>query len=112
VGYARLTANGALDLSSSSIPQLAMFGGGYTATTRLDMWLIELGYEGEIADRIVLGLALGMMKTFNSKTSLAAVDGAPTNNEVLNTAATQTDTALEKYGVAPTLTLRLGFDLI
>jgi hypothetical protein len=112
VGYARLTANGELDLSSSSIPQLAMFGGGYTATTRLDLWLIELGYEGEIADRIMLGLALGMMKTFKSKTTIAAVDGAPTNNEILDTAAKQTDTALEKYGVAPTLTLRLGFDLI
>lgn len=41
-----------------------------------------------------------------------AVDGAPTSNVILNSAATQADTALEKYGIAPTLTLRLGFDLI
>jgi hypothetical protein len=112
VGYARLNANGALDLASSDIPQLAMFGGGYEASTRLDMWLVELGYEGEIGDRVVLALALGVMKTFNAKTSIAAVDGAPTNNVILDAAASQADTALEKYGTVPTLTLRLGFDLI
>jgi len=111
-GYAQVIAHGSLDLASSSIPQLAMFGGGYTANTRLDMWLVELGYQGELADRIVLALALGAMGTFDSTTSITAVDGAPTNNAILNAAASQADTALEKYGVVPTLTLRLGFDLI
>ena len=112
VGYAQLSAKGSLDLAASGIPQLAMFGGGYTANTRLDMWLVELGYQGELADRIVLALALGVMGTFDSTTSITAVNGAPTNNVILNSAATQADTALEKYGVVPTLTLRLGFDLI
>ena len=112
VGYAQVTANGSLDLASSSIPQLAMFGGGYTASTRLDMWLFELGYQSELADRVVLALALGAMGTFNSTTVITAVDGAPTNNVILNAAATQTDAALEKYCIVPTLTLRLGFDLI
>jgi hypothetical protein len=112
VGYAQLSAEGSLDLAASGIPQLAMFGGGYTANTRLDMWLIELGYQGELADRIVLALALGAMGTFNSTTSITADNGAPTNAAVLNLAARQTDTALEKYGVVPTLTLRLGFDWI
>jgi hypothetical protein len=112
IGYARVNATGALDLASSGVPQLAMFGGGYVAKTQLDMWLIELGYQGELADRLVLGLALGVMGTFNSTTRINAVDGAPSNNAILTSAATQADTALEKYGYVPTLSLRLGFDLI
>lgn len=112
VGYAQVHAKGSLDLASSTIPQLAALGGGYQAETRLDMWLIELGYQGQLADRLVLGLALGAMGTLGSTTSIAAVDGAPTNQPILNSAATQADTALEKYGIVPTLTLRLGFDLI
>lgn len=111
-GYARLDAKGSLDLSATGIPLLEALGGGYEATTKLDMWLVELGYQGELADRVVLGLALGCMGTFKSTTTIAAVDGAPTNSVILNSAATQADAALEKYGVAPTLTLRLGFDLI
>jgi hypothetical protein len=111
-GYARVTAQGSLDLATSSVPQLAALGGGYLATTRLDMWLVELGYQGELADRVVLGLALGCMGTFNSTTSIASVDGAPRSSAILGAAAAQTDAALEKYGITPTLTLRLGFDLI
>jgi hypothetical protein len=112
VGYARLSAKGALDLASSSVPQLAVFGGGYEANTRLDMWLVELGYQGQVADRLVLGLALGAMGTLDATTRITAVNGAPTNSAILNGAATQADSALEKYGIVPTLTLRLGFDLI
>lgn len=112
VGYAQVNADGSLDLASSSIPQLAALGGGYQAHTRLDMWLVELGYQGQVADRLVLGLALGAMGTFASTTSITAVDGAPTNTAILGSAATQADAALEKYGIVPTLTLRLGFDLI
>lgn len=112
VGYARVNASGALDLASSGVPQLTVFGGGYQAQTRLDMWLVELGYQGELADRLVLGAALGLMGTFNATTQVSAVGGAPTNNAVLAAAASQADGALEKYGFVPTLSLRLGFDLI
>jgi hypothetical protein len=112
VGYARLNARGDLDLAASSIPQLARLGGGYEASTALDMWLVELGYQGQIADRLVLGLALGCMGTFNATTTISAVNGAPTSNALLGDAASQADAALEKYGIVPTLTLRLGFDLI
>src|SRR5436190_405138 len=48
LGYARLDATGALDLSSTGVPVLERLGGGYQAQTSLDMWLIELGYQGEI----------------------------------------------------------------
>lgn len=111
VGYASVTAKGSLDLASSGVPALENLGGGYRATTRLDMWLFELGYQAQIADRLVLGLALGAMGTFESTTRIASVDGAP-NSKSLNDAATQADDALESYGIVPTLTLRLGFDFI
>lgn len=112
VGYSRVSAHGALDLASSGVPQLEIFGGGYEAETRLDMWLVEIGYQGELADRVVLALALGMMGTFDSTTRINAVGGAPTSNVILTSAANQADTALEKYGFVPTLSFRLGFDLI
>jgi len=111
VGYARLRADGALDLSSSGVPALARLGGGYEASTKLDMWLVELGYQAQLADRMVLGLALGAMGTMNASTSIESVDGAP-SSEALDDAATQADDALETYGIVPTLTLRLGVDLI
>jgi hypothetical protein len=110
-GYARLRAKGSLDLSSAGVPALAQLGGGYRADTTLDMWLVELGYQAELADRVVLALALGAMGTFEATTTISAVDGAP-GNSLLNDAAAQADSALESYGIVPTLTLRLGFDLI
>lgn len=112
VGYSRLSARGDWDLSSSGVPQLAALGGGYQARTALDLWLLEIGYQGQLADRLVLGVALGCMGTFGSSTSIVAVDGAPTDNAILTSAANQADSALQKYGYVPTLTLRLGFDLI
>jgi hypothetical protein len=111
VGYANLKAKGSLDLASSSVPALAKLGGAYRATTSLDMWLIELGYQGQIADRLVLGLALGAMGTFDSTTRISSVEGAP-GAGILRDVETQADSALESYGFVPTLTLRAGFDLI
>jgi hypothetical protein len=112
VGYARLNAKGSLDLASSGVPMLEELGGGYQATTRLDMWLFELGYEAQLGDRLVLALALGAMGTFNAQSRINSVGGAPTSSAILGKAATQADAALEKYGIVPTLTLRIGFDLI
>ena len=88
VGYARLHAQGALDLSSSSVPALARLGGGYEANTKLDMWLVELGYQMQLADRMVLALALGAMGTVSASTSITSVDGAP-SSDALDDAATQ-----------------------
>lgn len=112
VGFAQLRAKAKLNLASSGVAELSRLGGGYRASTRLDMWLIELGYQGQLAERLVLGLALGAMGTFEATTSIAAVDGAPTNSAILREAASQADSALEAYGIVPTLTLRVGFDLI
>src|SRR4051812_6175988 len=112
VGYAQLLAKATLNLASSGVAELARLGGGYRASTRLDMWFVELGYQGQLADRLVLRLALGAMGTFDATTSIAAVNGAPSSSTILREAASQADAALEQYGIVPTLTLRLGFDLI
>ena len=111
VGYARVRAKGLLELQSTGVPELARLGGGYRADTRLDMWLVELGYQAQLANRLVLGLALGAMVTFDATTTITSVDGAP-NSKVLGDAARQADAAFESYGIVPTLTLRLGFDVI
>jgi hypothetical protein len=112
VGYARVNADGTLDLEDSGVSVLEALGGRYRATTKLDMWLVELGYQGQVAERLVLGIGLGAMGTMNATTTLVAVDGARSDRRLLGAIATDTDAALEKYGVIPTLTLRLGFDLI
>lgn len=111
VGYARLHVDGALDLSQTGVPELQGFGGGYRADTDVDLWLFELGYQGEIKNRLVWGLALGMVGTFDSKTQIRAVDGAPGSPE-LDRLAERGDSALESYGFLPTLTLRVGVDLL
>jgi hypothetical protein len=111
VGYAKLRAKGSLQLADTGVPALVAIGGGYEAETSLDMWLVELGYQGQVGDRLVLALGLGVMGTFDAKTTIAAVDGAPTNSLLTDTAI-QADAALESYGIVPTLTLRVGFDLI
>jgi hypothetical protein len=111
LGYARLNAEGSLDLASSGIAALEALGGGYVASTKLDMWLFELGYQARLGDRFVTALALGAMGTLNARTTIASVEGAP-NSVLLDGVAAQADTALERYGFVPTLTLRLGLDLI
>jgi hypothetical protein len=111
VGYARLEASGRLASADSGIPALERLGGAYEASTTLHMWLVELGYQAQLADRLVLGLALGAMGTLSSSTTLVAVDGAR-SVPLLGEAAREADAALEKYGIVPTLTLRVGFDLI
>lgn len=110
-GYAQLRAKGSLDLSSTNVPALAALGGGYRADTKLDMWLLELGYQAQFADRVMLALALGVMGTVEATTTIRSVDGAP-NSKLLGDAARQGDSALESYGIVPTMTLRLGFDFI
>jgi len=75
------------------------------------MWLVELGYQAMIVDRIVLGAGIGVMGTLDAETELLAVDGGAAS-PALDEAAGAADQLLEKYGVLPTLTLRLGLDLI
>jgi len=108
-GLARLDIHGSLDLAESGVPALRGLGGGYQARTTIDMWLVEVGSQHELWDSVLMGLAFGVMGTFDAQTSISVQNGAPTS-PVLVEAARQTDSALKTYGFVPTLTLRLGFD--
>jgi hypothetical protein len=110
-GYSKVMVDGSLELSDSGVRELEGFDGGYTASLDLDMWLVELGYQGQIFERIVVGSALGVMRTMRSTTIVTPTDGAPTSASV-NEATQEIDRAIESYGFVPTLTLRLGVDLI
>ena len=111
-GYSELKLDGYIE--PSEISELGVPGaadGGYAASTTMKMWLVELGYQAMIVDRIVLGAGIGVMGTLDAETELLAVDGGAAN-PALDEAAGAADQLLEKYGVLPTLTLRLGLDLI
>ena len=110
-GYARVSVDGALDLSSSGVPSLEGLGSGYQAHTTVDMWLVEVGSQGELWDLIVVAFAFGVMGTFDARTSIASVNSAP-SGPALGQAAQRTDSALKTYGFLPTITLRLGYDLL
>lgn len=106
-GYSRVTLSGSA--TASELTGLSgLSADSYNAQTKIDMWLVELGYQALIADRVVLGIAAGAMGTFGSKTEIKS-EGS--DDPVFAEQAAQADSALESYAV-PTLTLRLGFDLI
>ena len=110
IGYVRLNLDGALDVASSGVPALESQGGVYHAHTTMDAWLVEVGSQFE-AWGVVLGIGLGLMHTFAAQTTISAANGASAN-PLLGPAAQQADAALKTYGYVPTLTLRLGFDLL
>jgi hypothetical protein len=110
-GYVHLRLEAARD-----IPDLSSFGlvpirGGSRATSGFDLWVVELGYQLQLAQRLVLAAGLGVTGTLDAKTRIAPTGGAP-NDPALPEAARQVDVAFERYGYLPTLTLRIGFDLI
>jgi hypothetical protein len=106
-GYSRVALSG-----SASAEELSGLSGvtapGYSAATDIDMWLFEVGYQALIADRIVLGIGAGAMGALGSTTTITS-DGSSTPE--FPEEAQKADSALESYAV-PTLTLRLGVDLI
>lgn len=108
VGYTRVSLDGTL--ASTGVPALAAQAGGYHAHTSVDAWIVEVGSQAE-AWGLVFGFAFGLMRTFDSQTSIAALGGAPAST-ALGSAAQQTDVAVKTYGYVPTLTLRFGFDLL
>jgi hypothetical protein len=109
-GYARLNLDGALDLAASGVPALESQSGVYQAHATMDAWLVEIGSQFE-AWGVVCGFAFGLMRTFAAHTTVSAANGASAN-QLLGSAAQQADAALKTYGYVPTLTLRLGFDLL
>lgn len=110
-GYSRLSVDGALEIADSGVRELKSFEGGYEAEVGIDTWLIELGYQTRIARRFVLGSGVGVMRTVRSTTTVSATDGAPSSPAV-DEVTQDIDDAIEQHGFIPTLTLRVGVDLI
>ncbi len=119
-GYSRVTLKGALDQGDLPDPSvlalpsvdLAALGidGGYSVNSELDLWLVEIGYHAHIGRHLVLGIGAGVMGVFKSKTRVTAIGSSlpEADPEIVQTV----DDRIEQYGYVPTLTLRLGFDLI
>lgn len=110
-GYARVRLNGVLDDPGSAV---GVSVGSYDIESNLDMWFAEIGYQGHLGRHAVLGVGVGIMGTIDASTSATPRSGAQNStSQALTDEATQTvDSQIERYGFVPTLTLRLGFDLI
>jgi len=109
--YAHVRLDATQAIPSFSVPGYTFPGGTYRLHTGLDAWSLELGYEAEIERRVVLGLALGLTGAFASSTSIVPVGSAPNETTALREASGDIDHVF-RTNVLPTLTLRLGFDLI
>lgn len=108
-GYARVTLRG--ELNSAELSGVPGLGGSETVDSTLGVGFVELGYQAKIADRVVLALAVGATKVFKADTRVTGSGGAADDPKI-NEAAAVVDDGLETYGLLPTLTLRLGLDLI
>jgi hypothetical protein len=110
-GYARAGMNADLAVDSSDIAELSDLSGSYALRSRLDLWFFELGYQARFGQRFLVGVGLGMIGTFDSSTSVVALGNAP-RSSTLSQVSRRVDDSFERYGYAPTLSLRAGFDLL
>jgi hypothetical protein len=94
-GYASIELHGSLE--------------DYSVSSRLDTWLVELGYQAWIGRHVTAAVALGVSHVWKAQTKLSGpwLEGA-----LGEAAAASVDEQLVRYGTLPTLTLRLGFDAI
>jgi hypothetical protein len=111
-GYAHASLEASRALPQIEIPGYGTLRGGYRLRTSLNLWVVEIGYQLQIARRLVLAAGLGATGTLDAETTIAAVGGAPTDAGIAAEASRRVDRAFESYGTVPTLTLRIGFDLI
>jgi len=109
--YAHVQLDATQPIPSFSAPGYSFPGGTYRLHTGIDAWTLELGYEGEIERRLVLGAALGLSGALGSSTTIVPVGGAPNETTAEREASDDIDHVF-RTNVLPTLTLRLGFDLI
>jgi len=95
------------------VQNVGSISGGYHAVSNLDLWLVELGYQWKIENRLLVGLGLGFMGTMNARTSITPLGaGTAVDANMLGTAQTSVNGALESYGFLPTLSLRAGFNVL
>jgi len=111
-GYARATLDATVNVTGS-VTNVGSISGGYHAVSDLDMWLFELGYQWKLENRLVVGLGVGFTGTMNARTTITPL-GASTSADaaMLGTAQTAVNGALESYGFLPTLSLRVGFNVL
>jgi hypothetical protein len=109
-GYAHLWLRGSQAIPGFTFESVNFAGGAYNAKSDLDLWLVELGYQAELGGRLVLAVAAGVTGAIDANTSIVPVGSAP-NDPALRNASSQIDHNL-RTNVLPTLTLRVGFDLI
>lgn len=109
-GYAHLWLRGSQGIPAFRFESIEFPGGTYHAKSDVDLWLVELGYQAELGGRLVLAAAAGVTGAINANTAITPAGGAP-NDPAVSNAAAQIDHNL-RTNVLPTLTLRVGFDLI
>ncbi|HTQ04520.1 MAG TPA: hypothetical protein VMI54_11720 [Polyangiaceae bacterium] len=107
-GHAELSATGSV---TGSVAGVGSLSDAYRASTNVDLWLAELGYQWKFENRLVVGLGLGFMGTLGAHTKITSVDGA-SDSGALGVAETAADGALQAYGFLPTLNLRAGFNVL
>jgi hypothetical protein len=111
-GYGRADLDATVDVTGS-LQNVGSISGGYHAASALDLWLVELGYQWKIENRLVLGVGLGFMGTINARTTITPLGSAnAAQAAMLTTAQTAVNGALEGYGFVPTLSLRVGFNVL
>jgi hypothetical protein len=109
-GYARADLAANVDVTGA-VTNLGSVSGGYSASSSVDLWLVELGYQWLLERRLVVGLGLGFMGTIDARTTITPI-GAAVNSSALGVAQTAVNGALEGYGFIPTLSLRVGFNVL
>jgi len=112
-GFSQLSVSGSVDANEARELTGVRLATSYKVKSKLNAWFLELGYQGLIADRFLIAFGFGVMRATGARTT-AEPTGTPSAAERLfDDAATATaDESIEKYGIIPTLNLRLGFDVI
>lgn len=108
-GYERVSLNGAFAASALGLPNSAATQ--VSLRTTIQMWFVELGYETALGKHVVLGAGIGTTGTLGSSTAASAGSDVEANAAIVD-AANHLDRQVERYGLLPTLSARLGFNLI
>jgi hypothetical protein len=121
-GYAHVVLSGnvygsdvAPEVDELVVEGIDLGDAGYRVNTTLHMWLVEIGWQAQVARRMTLGAALGVMGTLSAWTEADPnfEQGRSELGRSLSANATrEIDDALETYGYVPTLTLRIGYDFL
>ncbi len=112
-GFSRISVSGSVDAGEAHELTGVRLSTSYKVKSSLNAWFLELGYQGLIADRVLLAFGFGVMRATGSRTSVDPTGQPSATERLFDDAATNSaDDAIEKYGIIPTLNLRLGFDVI